>query len=239
MNAMSLTYEFASVDADGQSMAETSNLMLRKPTQLQDYAHTVGVNPSTLLRPYYDVIADADSMHALTREIADAKALRGIQCARGSSMCHVDFLAMDAAANPALSVQSLLGEDDDDLEWDDEDDQPPATDSPNEVVPTAKKQTSRDDSPRGDRASDLDDDEAWWMDDIASFGNKANSTTSSSSLEWASVAEIDVSTFYATIPDMAITFPFELDSFQKQAIVHLENHECVFIAAHTSAGKTV
>ncbi|ETV90481.1 hypothetical protein, variant 1 [Aphanomyces invadans] len=315
MNAMSLTYEFASVDADGQSMAETSNLMLRKPTQLQDYARgkigntpftpggeslvqsssvsdttgvsaptvkvrstdsaatlaiaadwdahldaflvpapglgngltrtdilrhssvspastaaepiardTVGVNPSTLLRPYYDVIADADSMHALTREIADAKALR----------------AMDAAANPALSVQSLLGEDDDDLEWDDEDDQPPATDSPNEVVPTAKKQTSRDDSPRGDRASDLDDDEAWWMDDIASCGNKANTTTtSSSSLEWASVAEIDVSNFYATIPDMAITFPFELDSFQKQAIVHLENHECVFIAAHTSAGKTV
>lgn len=34
-------------------------------------------------------------------------------------------------------------------------------------------------------------------------------------------------------------FPFELDTFQKQAIIHLENHENVFVAAHTSAGKTV
>ena len=34
-------------------------------------------------------------------------------------------------------------------------------------------------------------------------------------------------------------FPFELDIFQKQAILPLERHECVFVAAHTSAGKTV
>ena len=34
-------------------------------------------------------------------------------------------------------------------------------------------------------------------------------------------------------------WPFELDVFQKQAVLHLENHESVFVAAHTSAGKTV
>eukprot|EP00914_Ancora_sagittata_P031678 GHVO01064173.1.p1 GENE.GHVO01064173.1~~GHVO01064173.1.p1 ORF type:complete len:998 (+),score=151.22 GHVO01064173.1:303-3296(+) len=34
-------------------------------------------------------------------------------------------------------------------------------------------------------------------------------------------------------------FPFELDDFQKRAILHLENDEHVFVAAHTSAGKTV
>ena len=34
-------------------------------------------------------------------------------------------------------------------------------------------------------------------------------------------------------------FPFELDPFQKQAILHLHNQDCVFVAAHTSAGKTV
>ena len=34
-------------------------------------------------------------------------------------------------------------------------------------------------------------------------------------------------------------WPFELDIFQKQAILKLENHENVFVAAHTSAGKTV
>jgi antiviral helicase SKI2 len=30
-----------------------------------------------------------------------------------------------------------------------------------------------------------------------------------------------------------------LDTFQKEAVVHLERRECVFVAAHTSAGKTV
>lgn len=34
-------------------------------------------------------------------------------------------------------------------------------------------------------------------------------------------------------------YPFELDSFQKAAVVHLERNESVFVAAHTSAGKTV
>ncbi|KAE8705638.1 Helicase SKI2W [Hibiscus syriacus] len=38
---------------------------------------------------------------------------------------------------------------------------------------------------------------------------------------------------------MAIEFPFELDKFQKEAIYYLEKGESVFVAAHTSAGKTV
>ncbi|XP_071154128.1 superkiller complex protein 2-like [Mytilus edulis] len=59
--------------------------------------------------------------------------------------------------------------------------------------------------------------------------------------EWAINVDIDhpVDDFYKRIPDMAYKWPFELDVFQKQAILHLENHDSVFIAAHTSAGKTV
>jgi antiviral helicase SKI2 len=34
-------------------------------------------------------------------------------------------------------------------------------------------------------------------------------------------------------------YPFELDTFQKEAIYHLELGDSVFVAAHTSAGKTV
>ena len=34
-------------------------------------------------------------------------------------------------------------------------------------------------------------------------------------------------------------FQFELDVFQKQAILHLEKGDSVLVAAHTSAGKTV
>lgn len=45
--------------------------------------------------------------------------------------------------------------------------------------------------------------------------------------------------FYELVPDMALEFPFELDKFQKEAIYYLERGESVFVAAHTSAGKTV
>ncbi|XP_049848749.1 uncharacterized protein LOC126316695 [Schistocerca gregaria] len=41
------------------------------------------------------------------------------------------------------------------------------------------------------------------------------------------------------VPEPAIIYPFEMDEFQKEAAYHLENGESVFIAAHTSAGKTV
>ena len=36
-----------------------------------------------------------------------------------------------------------------------------------------------------------------------------------------------------------LQFPFTLDPFQRHAIYHLERHDNVFVAAHTSAGKTV
>uniref|UniRef100_A0A915BRU3 Helicase SKI2W n=1 Tax=Parascaris univalens TaxID=6257 RepID=A0A915BRU3_PARUN len=40
-------------------------------------------------------------------------------------------------------------------------------------------------------------------------------------------------------PSMARKYSFELDSFQQQAVVCMERGESVFVAAHTSAGKTV
>ena len=60
--------------------------------------------------------------------------------------------------------------------------------------------------------------------------------------EWAVFVDTlntPVSNFSERVPFMAHKFPFELDTFQKQAIIHLENHDSVFVAAHTSAGKTV
>ncbi|MEQ2174654.1 hypothetical protein GOODEAATRI_010015 [Goodea atripinnis] len=36
-----------------------------------------------------------------------------------------------------------------------------------------------------------------------------------------------------------LQWPFELDTFQKHAVLRLEAHDSVFVAAHTSAGKTV
>ncbi|XVE79464.1 hypothetical protein DITRI_Ditri14bG0060900 [Diplodiscus trichospermus] len=56
---------------------------------------------------------------------------------------------------------------------------------------------------------------------------------------WAVSSEGIADHFYELVPDMAIEYPFELDTFQKEAIYYLEKGESVFVAAHTSAGKTV
>lgn len=59
--------------------------------------------------------------------------------------------------------------------------------------------------------------------------------------EWAHVIDVDkeITNFHDLVPDMAKDWPFELDTFQKEAVYHLENGDSVFVAAHTSAGKTV
>ena len=78
----------------------------------------------------------------------------------------------------------------------------------------------------------------------AKSGSLSSSSSSSSSgakstHQWAVADHSDVSQFASLVPQPAISFPFELDTFQKQAVLHLERSECVFVAAHTSAGKTV
>ncbi|KAJ1664552.1 Antiviral helicase ski2 [Coemansia sp. RSA 1813] len=59
--------------------------------------------------------------------------------------------------------------------------------------------------------------------------------------EWAHVVDIAAGfkNFHQLVPKLARDFPFELDVFQKRAVYHLERGDSVFIAAHTSAGKTV
>ncbi len=49
---------------------------------------------------------------------------------------------------------------------------------------------------------------------------------------------IDISN-YSNISPLAITYPFELDTFQKRGIIRVENHENVLVCAHTSSGKTI
>ncbi|RKF75046.1 putative ATP-dependent RNA helicase [Golovinomyces cichoracearum] len=59
--------------------------------------------------------------------------------------------------------------------------------------------------------------------------------------EWAHMVDIkrDFFNFRELVPDMAKEWPFELDTFQKEAVYRLESGDSVFVAAHTSAGKTV
>lgn len=59
--------------------------------------------------------------------------------------------------------------------------------------------------------------------------------------DWAEIIDVNKPCldFEQKVPILAHNFPFELDTFQKQAILKLEEHSNVFVAAHTSAGKTV
>lgn len=58
--------------------------------------------------------------------------------------------------------------------------------------------------------------------------------------EWAEQLDVSVPVidFDKKVPDPAIKFEYQLDTFQKQAILKLEENCNVFVAAHTSAGKT-
>ena len=59
--------------------------------------------------------------------------------------------------------------------------------------------------------------------------------------QWAHVINVNrpMTNFSELVPNMAKQWPFELDTFQREAVYHLEKGDSVFVAAHTSAGKTV
>lgn len=72
-------------------------------------------------------------------------------------------------------------------------------------------------------------------------GPLGTSTTRKGGRKWAHMVDVkrNITNFRELVPDMAREWPFELDTFQKEAVYHLENGDSVFVAAHTSAGKTV
>ncbi|CAG8494938.1 1277_t:CDS:10 [Ambispora gerdemannii] len=70
---------------------------------------------------------------------------------------------------------------------------------------------------------------------------KSGANIAAKKREWAHVVDVDIGlpNFKELVPEMAIEYNFELDHFQKQAVYHLECGDSVFVAAHTSAGKTL
>lgn len=76
---------------------------------------------------------------------------------------------------------------------------------------------------------------------LEAHGILAASRAKRSGREWAHMVDVkrEIPNFAELVPEMARTWPFELDTFQKEAVYHLESGDSVFVAAHTSAGKTV
>ena len=72
-------------------------------------------------------------------------------------------------------------------------------------------------------------------------GVLATSSARRGGREWAHMVDVkrEITNFHELVPEMARVWPFELDTFQKEAVYHLEDGDSVFVAAHTSAGKTV
>jgi hypothetical protein len=68
---------------------------------------------------------------------------------------------------------------------------------------------------------------------------RARDQADASRKSWASTELLPIRDWDALIPNPALVYPFPLDDFQQQAIARLERSESVFVAAHTSAGKTV
>lgn len=73
---------------------------------------------------------------------------------------------------------------------------------------------------------------------LQSYQRRFTQGTAAKTPQYAYFDAHPVDDFHERIPEMALKFPFELDDFQKRAILHIEQQNSVFVAAHTSAGKT-
>ncbi|KAL6797823.1 DSHCT domain-containing protein [Trichoderma sp. SZMC 28013] len=118
---------------------------------------------------------------------------------------------------------------------------------PEEAKDVNKEEESSPIEVSGDSAEDEENEDD--IDDLLPVefpslephGVLAASSAKKAGREWAHMVDIkhDMPNFRELVPDMAREWPFELDTFQKEAVYHLENGDSVFVAAHTSAGKTV
>ncbi|KAJ9501039.1 Antiviral helicase ski2 [Exophiala xenobiotica] len=108
-----------------------------------------------------------------------------------------------------------------------------------EATPPLTNGTSE--SEEEDEDTDLNDLLPVEFPSLEPHSDLMSASSKKSGREWAHVVDInkEIPNFHELVPDMARTWPFELDIFQKEAVYHLENGDSVFVAAHTSAGKTV
>ena len=128
----------------------------------------------------------------------------------------------------AEDVEKVLGEE-------------PADGPTQDVSGEASRKNS---SAEASEASDEDDIDSMLPVEFPALephGALAPSSTNRAGRVWAHMVDIKrgIMNFRELVPDIAREWPFELDNFQKEAIYHLENGDSVFVAAHTSAGKTV
>ncbi|KAJ0407079.1 hypothetical protein P43SY_005352 [Pythium insidiosum] len=206
----------------------------------------VGRNPSSLLKPYLEMVGDREQLQAVRHSVAAERASLAMEQTSTElqgGVVVLDELLQDLEDDEELAAMGIR--------LDDSDEDAATTNDKHDAEPTgAETQIASATSPAdADAAAAADDDDAMPLEPEAEADlllaadtpvkktAAASATTALS--EYASIQRVDVRNFHEKVPDMAITYPFELDTFQKECVLHLERHECVFVAAHTSAGKTV
>jgi antiviral helicase SKI2 len=148
----------------------------------------------------------------------------------------LDFQKKQVAdAKTTKEVEDTLGEASATVKYNDaeDDEDPDSTDAKSLEIPGEDGQTAMEE--------EIDALLPVEFPALAPHGPLAMGASRKGGREWAHMVDInrDITNFRELVPDMAREYPFELDTFQKEAVYHLENGDSVFVAAHTSAGKTV
>uniref|UniRef100_A0A671X4U6 SKI2 subunit of superkiller complex n=1 Tax=Sparus aurata TaxID=8175 RepID=A0A671X4U6_SPAAU len=131
-------------------------------------------------------------------------------------------------AKPEVNLMSLLS----------------ALDDITELQPEADEKEEgkeKQDAPKLPRTNSLEDLGIKVLQPASYYEKSKPKENPEESKKWAIPVNITApcDDFYKRVPNPAFKWPFELDVFQKQAVLRLEAHDSVFVAAHTSAGKTV
>lgn len=200
-------------------------------------AEVVGVNPQGLLKPYFQVAADREHVEAIRRIVADEKASDAMaQVGNQSGTMALDELLHDLEDDDELGF--YVEDDGSSAELQNEDDQE-EKESDGITANVTEGAPDSEDAMIGEPEAELEAILASGMDSSKAGPRQPSTSAAAAASQWASIASVDVRNFHEKVPDMAIKYDFELDTFQKECVIHLERHECVFVAAHTSAGKTV
>jgi len=228
--------------------AKTSTSMLRKPASRADFVRGAagffpfapggldGIESTASLEDQLRSSGgdDGDSKRKLERVITLGAEGGLLEVAPGLTR-GIDFsnkrkLADAESEQQAREVEETLGQEPEDAPGDDKQGSPrlQAVDEENEEVD-------------GEEVEDIDSLLPVEFPALEPRGTLAAANARKAGREWAHMVDInsEMTNFRELVPDMAREWPFELDTFQKEAIYHLENGDSVFVAAHTSAGKTV
>lgn len=231
--------------------AKNSTSLLRKPGSRADFVRGAagffpfapggldGIEATAALEDQAlrgDGYLDGRPTNKLERVIRLGEEGRLLEVAPGMTR-GIDFSLKktDTAAKEAKEVENELDQEPEQIANGDE--------------PVDGETAPKDENTTPENESEADDDDREDIDALLPVefpalephGKLAASNARKAGREWAHMVDIkrEIPNFRELVPDMAREWPFELDTFQKEAIYHIENGDSVFVAAHTSAGKTV